>query len=599
MLNGTARACDALVVMFMTALVGVSAAGVVSRYVESSPLPWTDEVAATLFAGLTFFGAASGVWRASHPRVGVLLDRLRGGWRSGAEAVTLGLMAAFLGVVIAFGSTAAQQAATVSMTSLPLSQVWSAGIVPVASVLMLVFAAGRFLADGAGAVQVALAVATPAVCWLLGFYEPTGAALYFYAVVLLAASLLLGVPVAFALGVSAVLLLNSTDLPLDIVPQRLFEGTSNVVLMAIPLFILTGAIMSTGGMAVRLAAFATAVFGGIRGGLGIADIAASVVFADISGSAVADTAAIGSVMIPQLVARGYSVEFAAALQAAAGSLGLLFPPSSTMIVYAWVTDTSVAAIFLHSFVPGLMVAGSFAAYSYWVARRRGYPREAGFSLGAVLATGRMSIFALLAPVLILVSILGGLTTPGEAGVVAALYSAVVSCLIYRSLPVRALFGVTLEASLNASRVTFIIAAAVLLSWVLMAFRGPQQAGAMLLSVTHDKILMLILINVLMVVLHTMLEGLTTILVLVPVLVPTLRQLGVDLNVFGIIMAQNCALGLLMPPLGFNLYIISGIAGISTERVAAAVIPFVLVLALDIGALIVWPDIATWLPRVLA
>ena len=351
-------------------------------------------------------------------------------------------------------------------------------------------------------------------------------------------------------------------------------------------------------MAERLAAFATCLFGWIRGGLGIADIAASVVFADISGSAVADSAAIGSIMIPQMEARGYSKEFASALQAAAGSLGLMFPPSSTMIVYAWITNISVTALFLHSFVPGLLVAVSFAATVYYFARKRGYPRESGLSARSIARTTRTSFPALLTPVIILVAILGGFTTPGEAGVVAALYSLGVSLSLYRSLSPRSLYGVALEAALSASRVTLIIAAATLLSWVITTFQGPQQISAALAGVTHNPVVMLILLNLLMVVLHTMLEGISTILVLVPTILPMMRTLHIDPLVFGVILAQNSALGLLFPPLGFNLYVISSISGVAVERVAVAVIPFVVILALDILALVLVPQIATVLPWLL-
>jgi C4-dicarboxylate transporter DctM subunit len=597
-LRGTATLCDYVLVGVLLALVGVTAAGVVSRYLEGSPLAWTDECAGSLFAALTFVGAACGVWRGNHPSITLLTNRLPPSLQRACEGAALGLMIAFLAVVARMGIAITAQATAISMTSLPVAQAWSYAVVPAAALLMILFATRQFLTRRPGLIGVAASVATLALCWTLGVYDASGAAVYVYAVIALAAALLVGVPVAFALGVSAVLVLNSTDLPLDIVPQRLFEGTSNVILLAIPLFILTGTIMSAGGMALRLAAFATAVFGSIRGGLGIADIAASVVFADISGSAVADSAAIGSVMIPQLVARGYPIEFASALQAAAGSLGLMFPPSSTMIVYAWVTNISVATLFLHSFVPGLMVAVTFAVVVYIFARRRDYPREGRFSPRLVLTVGRQSALALLTPVVILVAILGGLTTPSEAGVIAAIYAALVSCVIDRSLKPGRLYAVLLEAALSASRITFIIAAAILLSWVLTAFQGPQRIGALLLRTTDNPILMLILINILMTVLHTMLEGLTTILVLVPVMLPVLRQLGIDLYVFGIIMAQNCALGLLLPPLGFNLYVISTIAGISTERVARAVVPFVIILALDVLALILWPGIATWLPRLL-
>jgi C4-dicarboxylate transporter DctM subunit len=597
--RGLARFCDGVVVLVMVALVVVTGAGVVSRYLAGSPLAWTDEVAGYLFVALTFLGAASGVARDDHPRITVLVDRMPATLRRVAEAVAFGGSIGLLVVLVQYGWLATDGAMDVSMTSLAFSQGWAYAVIPIASALMILFMLRNRIAAGAGILDGLTALATLAGLWWLGTLEPSGGGIYLYLVAALIVTLLLGIPVGFALSITALLVLNATGLPLDVVPQRLFDGTSSVILLAIPLFMLTGTIMSAGGMAERLAAFATCLFGWMRGGLGIADVAASVVFADISGSAVADSAAIGSIMIPQMEKRGYSLEFASALQAAAGSLGLMFPPSSTMIVYAWITNISVTALFLHSFLPGLLVAVSFSGVVYYFARKRGYPREGGINPAFILRTTRSSFLALLTPIIILVAILGGSTTPGEAGVVAALYSLVVSVGIYRGLPARRLYGVTLEAALSASRVTLIIAAATLLSWVITTFQGPQQISAALIGLTSNSIVMLILLNVLMTALHTMLEGISTILVLVPAILPMMHTLHIDPIVFGVILAQNSALGLLFPPLGFNLYVISSISGVAVERVAVAVIPFVVILALDILALILFPQIATALPHLIA
>jgi C4-dicarboxylate transporter DctM subunit len=596
---GISRVCEILLVLVLLAMTIVTGAGVVSRYIQGSPLAWTDEVAGYLFVILTFLGAACGVARGEHPRVTILVDRLPEIPRRGADAVAFGTLLGLLAVLVEYGYSATVQAEDVSMTSLAVSQGWAYAIVPLASALMVLFALRNFFAGGAGLIEVAIAAATLVLLWWLGTMELDGAAVYVCLVLALIATLLLGIPVGFALSVTALLVLNATGLPLDVVPQRLFDGTSSVILLAIPLFMLTGTVMSAGGMAERLAAFATCLFGRIQGGLGIADVAASVVFADISGSAVADSAAIGSIMIPQMRKRGYSLEFASALQAAAGSLGLMFPPSSTMIVYAWVTNISLTALFLHSFVPGLLVAVSFSLVVYFFARARGYPRESGITPAFFLRTTRTSFLALLTPVIILVAILGGFTTPGEAGVVAAVYALLVSVGVYRNLAPKKLFSVFLEAALSASRVTLIIAAATLLSWVITTFQGPQKISAMLIGVTTNPIIMLILLNVLMTVLHTMLEGISTILVLVPAILPMMRALHIDPIIFGIILAQNSALGLLFPPLGFNLYVISSISGIAVERVAVAVIPFVAILAVDILLLILFPQIATALPRLVS
>jgi tripartite ATP-independent transporter DctM subunit len=598
LLGALASLCDAALVITLLFLVVVTGAGVVSRYLEGSPFTWTDEVAGYLFVALTFFGAASGFARNNHPRIAILTDRVPPRVAAALGAVSTGGTLSLLVVLVFYGYQASEQATGISMVSLPLSQVWGYAVIPVTSVAMAIFIIDRFLRERPGVIEFLVAGATMASVYIVKAVPLQGAEIYAVLVVVLFVLLLCGMSVAFALAVTSLVILQSARMPLDIVPQRFFDGTSSVILLAIPLFMLTGTLMSSSGMATRLAAFATSIFGGIRGGLGIADVGASVIFADISGSAVADTAAIGSIMIPQLQKRGYSLEFASALQAAAGSLGLMFPPSSTMIVYAWITGVSVATLFMSSFLPGLMVAASFSLVIYIYARRRGYPRETNVGLRAFALTGWSAFAALMTPVLILVTILGGITTPSESGVIAAVYSALVGVFLYRGIKVRELPGILLEAALSASRVTLIIAAATLLSWVMTMFQGPQKVSEMLLGISHDPIVILILLNILMTILHTMLEGISTILVLVPVIMPLMKELHIDPIVFGIILAQNSALGLLFPPLGFNLYVISSMVGIPVERIAVAVLPFVAILCVDILLLIFLPQIATFLPSLM-
>ena len=598
LLGALASLCDGALVITLLFLVVVTGAGVVSRYLEGSPFAWTDEVAGYLFVALTFFGAASGFARNNHPRIAILTDRVPPRVAAALGAVSTGGTLSLLVVLVFYGYQASEQATGISMVSLPLSQVWGYAVIPVTSVAMAIFIVDRFLRERPGVIEFLVAGATMASVYIVKAVPLQGAEIYAVLVVVLFVLLLCGMSVAFALAVTSLVILQSARMPLDIVPQRFFDGTSSVILLAIPLFMLTGTLMSSSGMATRLAAFATSIFGGIRGGLGIADVGASVIFADISGSAAADTAAIGSIMIPQLQKRGYSLEFASALQAAAGSLGLMFPPSSTMIVYAWITGVSVATLFMSSFLPGLMVAASFSLVIYIYARRRGYPRETNVGLRAFALTGWSAFAALMTPVLILVTILGGITTPSESGVIAAVYSALVGVFLYRGIKVRELPGILLEAALSASRVTLIIAAATLLSWVMTMFQGPQKVSEMLLGISHDPIVILILLNILMTILHTMLEGISTILVLVPVIMPLMKELHIDPIVFGIILAQNSALGLLFPPLGFNLYVISSMVGIPVERIAVAVLPFVAILCVDILLLIFLPQIATFLPSLM-
>jgi C4-dicarboxylate transporter DctM subunit len=423
--------------------------------------------------------------------------------------------------------------------------------------------------------------------------------IYLFVTVAAIVLFVIGVPVAIVLGTITIAALASGSLVATInYPIRLFDGLNNFVLLSIPLFMLTGTLMTYGGISKRLVDFANSLVGWMRGGLGLADIVASVFFADVSGSAVSDTAAIGSIMIPGMVQRGYDRGFATALQSAAGSLGMLFPPSITMILYAWVANVSVARLFLSSFIPGLMVAASFAVVAYTIARRRQFPREpvAGFRL--LMCQGAWALPALMAPVIILGGILSGTFTATEAGVVAAVYALMVGVLGYRELTLTNIVQAWREATISMSRVIFIAGNAIAFSWVLIINQGPQKIMDLLTGATDNSVVILIIVNIIMVVLHVFLEGASTVVAIVPVFLPLLMQLHVDPVFFGIIVMLNSATGLLMPPVGLCLYISAAISGEKLEVVAREVLPFVVALFVNIAILIAFPRLVSFLPNLL-
>lgn len=275
-----------------------------------------------------------------------------------------------------------------------------------------------------------------------------------------------------------------------------------------------------------------------------------------------------------------------------------FPPSITMILYAWVASVSVASLFAASFVPGFLVAFSFGVVVYIVACRRGYPRETTISLGNILRTFRGCFFALVAPLLIVVGILGGIMTPSEAGVVAAVYSIVVSLFLYQDQSFRALPSVMAQAGVGMARVTFLISTAMGLGWILTINQGPQRLAAMLYEISHNPLIALLLINLLIMVVHTVLEPAATMLVLVPVLMPLLRQLAIDPVFFGIMFVMNSAIGFLLPPVGFCLYIACGVSGARLENVVRAIIPFVIALTVDLILIVLYPQVVLWLPHLM-
>jgi C4-dicarboxylate transporter DctM subunit len=419
-----------------------------------------------------------------------------------------------------------------------------------------------------------------------------------WALALGVAMMLIGVPVSVCIGVAATIALASTGTPLLVIPQQFFSNLNNFSLLAIPFFMLTGAVMDTGGVSRRLIEFSQALVGFMRGGIGHVTIVASMFFADISGSATADTAAIGSVMIPGMVRKGYSKSFATALQAAAGSLGLLFPPSMSMIVYAYVANVSIGNLFLASVIPGLLVVFSFMVVNYVVAVRRNYSAIQAFSLEVLWVSFKNAFWALLATVIILGGILGGIFTPVEAGVVAALYVSIISRFVYKELTFAHFKEILGKTAVNTTRVTFLLGLAFVLGRYLIEQQIPAHVANSLLQVTTSALVLLILINVFLIVTHAVLETISSIVVVIPVFMPLVEQMHIDPIAFGIIVLINSAIGINLPPIGFCLYTAASIGGVTLEQATRAIVPFILALLVDMAIIILFPQIPMFLPNLM-
>jgi C4-dicarboxylate transporter DctM subunit len=590
------------VLQIATSVIGVAVvilifSQVVLRFAGAQVPPAFEELGDFLFVWWVFLGAAVTEHARGHPRITIFLELLAPAVRNEAaltaELISLGYFAAlgFLGFRIASVASEPSLSLNIPMTY-PYLALGMGG-----AMMLLFHIDGMVARVRLTRASVATVIVIFAAC--VGGYWLAQASIYAFVVVGAVAMFVIGVPVALVLGTVTITALATGSLSDTInYPIRLFDGLNNFVLLSIPLFMLTGTLMSFGGISRRLVDFANGLVGWMRGGLGLADIVASVFFADVSGSAVSDTAAIGSIMIPGMVQRGYDRGFATALQSAAGSLGMLFPPSITMILYAWVTNVSVAQLFLSSFIPGLMVAASFAVVAYVIARRRQFPREKSAGLRALTCQAAGAFPALLAPVLILGGILSGIFTATEAGVVAAVYALLVGLFGYRELTLRTAIAAWREATISMSRVIFIAGNAIAFSWVLIINQGPQKITHLLTGTTENVVVILILLNLIMVVLHVFLEGASTVVAIVPVFLPLLLQLHVDPVFFGILVMLNSATGLLMPPVGLCLYISASISGERLEVVAREVIPFVLVLFGNIAVLIAFPQLVSFLPGLL-
>jgi len=407
----------------------------------------------------------------------------------------------------------------------------------------------------------------------------------------------LGVPIAFSLGVASVATLQfASNLPLTLAAQRLFTGTDSFPLMAIPFFMLAGELMESGGISRRLFDFAHALVGFVAGGLAMVAVVAAMFFAGISGAAAADTAAVGAVSIPAMIRKGYHKGFAAAVQSAGGSIGVIIPPSIPMIIFGVVGGVSIGKMFLGGFVPGAIIGISLMAVSYFMAKKAGYERENFLGLRTIGRTFFGAFWALLMPIIILGGILGGIFTPTEAAVVAAVYGAIVGFGIYRELRLRDLPKILAKAAISTSTVMLLIATANIFGWILTAERVPQNVAAYLVSLTTSPAVLYALILMCLLVVGTFMETSASLIILTPVFLPVIQQFGIDPVHFGVIMVTALAIGMLTPPLGICLFISCNIAHIQLSEIIRYIFPFLVVM---IGVLLLMtyvPDIIMFIPN---
>ncbi len=389
---------------------------------------------------------------------------------------------------------------------------------------------------------------------------------------------IIGVPIAFSLGVASVATLEiASNLPLTLAAQRLFTGTDSFPLMAIPFFMLAGELMESGGISRRLFDFAHALVGFVAGGLAMVAVVAAMFFAGISGAAAADTAAVGAVSIPAMIRKGYDKGFAAAVQAAGGSIGVIIPPSIPMIIFGVVGGVSIGKMFLGGFIPGALIGGSLMLVSYFLAKRAGYEKEAFLGIKEIGRTFVGAFWALLMPLIILGGILGGIFTPTEAAVVAVLYGVVVGFLIYRELRLKDLPKILAKAAISTSTVMLLIATANIFGWLLTAERVPQSVAAYLVSLTSSPFVLYSLILVCLLVIGTFMETSASLIILTPVFLPVILQFGIDPVHFGVVMVTALAIGMLTPPLGICLFISCNIAQIQLSEIIRYILPFLLVM----------------------
>ena len=415
--------------------------------------------------------------------------------------------------------------------------------------------------------------------------------------VVLVVLMALRVPVSIAIGIASLIALLMADFPLDVVPRMMTDSVDSYALLAVPFFVLAGNLMNATGITERIFDFARALFGAIRGGLAQVNVAASMIFAGMSGAALADLGGLGAVEMRAMRRNDYPADFSAAVTLASCTIGPIIPPSIVLVVYGLTTETSVGRLFLGGVVPGLVIGiVTMAFISLYVRRKRtawGQPEPLRFA--NVWQTFRRGVLALISPAIIIGAIIGGISTPSEVGAIAAAYALMVG-LIYRELSWSRLKVCLIESVTMTAVIMYLIAVSSIMGWVITTERVAHDAAAMIATHVHSPLVGLLILNVFLLVVGMFLETLPALLIMSSILLPVTQALGVDPVHFGVIICFNLILGIITPPMGIGLFVAARVARVTPEQVLRAILPFLVPLVAGLLVITAFPQLTLWLPN---
>jgi C4-dicarboxylate transporter DctM subunit len=408
---------------------------------------------------------------------------------------------------------------------------------------------------------------------------------------------ILRVPIAFALGISSMVGLYVSDISFVVIAQKIISGVDNFALIAVPLFILAGELMTQGGISKRLVHFAQTLFGHLTSGLAIVVVVASIFFSAVSGSAIATTAAIGGMMVPAMLSNGYDKRFTASLIPAAGTIGPIIPPSIIMILYGVMANVSIGDLFLAGFVPGLLMGAGLIAYAYVVGKKRGYKgRDKAAPIKEMLIGFKDAVLALIMPIIIIGGIVGGIFTPTESGVIAVVYALIIGMFVYKEITIKSLPKIFYKSAMTTATILFIIGSASLFTWLITINSIPEQLGGILSTFADNPILLLLVMNVILLIVGTFLDTISALIIFTPLFLPLALEIGVDPVHFGIILAVNLTIGMITPPMGVCLFVATSIAQIKMGQLTKDLVPMLIILIVVLMLITYIPSISLIIPR---
>ena len=406
------------------------------------------------------------------------------------------------------------------------------------------------------------------------------------------------VPIAFSLGLASLLYIILAEIPFNIIPQKMFGGINSFTLLCIPGFILAGNLMNAGGITDRIIDFAKKLVGDIRGGLGLANVGASMGFAGITGTALADVASIGAVMIPAMKKEGYDAPFSVAVTSSSSTIGPIIPPSLPMIILGSLATISIGDLFIAGIIPGILLTLSLMVITYIISKKNNYPKGERHQFNDIVKSFFGAFWALMMTVIILFGILSGFFTPTEASIVAVVYALIVGLFVYRDLKLHMIPKIFLDSMVSTASIMVLVGMANLFGWILVSEQIPQLVANAILAISENPIIVILLINLLLLFVGTFMETIAALVILFPVLLPVATQIGMDPVHFGVMMVLNLMIGLSTPPVGVCLFVASSIGKVSIGQATKALIPFLSVSLLVLLAVSYIPSLTLFLPSLL-